>query len=750
MSEATGTMQSVGAREPGTLGYLLCQLDVDRALRGRQFERVCQWYLLNDPTYASVLRRVWLWDEWPGRWGQDSGIDLVAEDHQGQLWAIQAKAYAPGNRITKTDVNTFLAESGLPQFSYRLLIATTDQFSPIGKRTLQAQEKPVGVITLAALEAAAIDWPHSPDELDAPPRVRAMPHPYQQEAIDNVVAGLEAGGRGQLIMACGTGKTLTALFIKEKLAASCTLVLVPSLALLGQTLCEWKANATEPFAWCAVCSDTTVAEPDSADTASTSNSDLGVPVITDPAAITAFLCSTSGPRVVFATYQSSPKIVEALHHPNTPVIDLVIADEAHRCTGRAASAFATVLDDTAIPAQRRLFMTATPRYFTDRVRNVADSAGVDVVSMDDQDVFGPVLHRLSFAEAIRRELLTDYRVVVVCVDNAEYRQWVHDGRLVTRDGAKITDATTLAAQIGLAKAMRQYDLHRVITFHSRVSRARDFAASMSDVIDWLPEHERPDGDVWADYASGAMPAGQRHAKLQRLRNVPEAERGLLANARCLAEGVDVPALDGIAFIDPRSAEVDIIQAVGRAIRLAPDKTIGTIVIPVFIDSLESADAALDNDTAFKPVWDVIKALRAHDEDLGIRIDQLRLHAVGRSETSSTVEVLDKIDFADVPEHLNSSFAAAFETRLVAEVAVPSVRQHKVRLSLDLELKKRMANTIAHTKGRKGVRFQSQFVQAAIADLCRELEIKYNGGDRFAGPSWGDVPEVAGTTPSTGR
>ena len=195
-------------------------------------------------------------------------------------------------------------------------------------------------------------------------------------------------------------------------------------------------------------------------------------------------------------------------------------------------------------------MTATPRYFTGRVVREAKEADFEVASMDDEATFGPVFHRLGFAEAIERDLLTDYQVVVVGVDDATYRDWAERGRFVTIDGTEVTDARTLAGQIGLAKAMRRYDLHRTITFHSRVKRAREFAHSLPEVIAWMPARQRPKGHLWSDYASGEMPAGQRRALLH-LGRLNHGERGLLANARCLAEGVDVPTLDGVAFIDPR-------------------------------------------------------------------------------------------------------------------------------------------------------------------------------------------------------
>ncbi|WP_132471894.1 DEAD/DEAH box helicase [Rhodococcus sp. SMB37] len=644
------------------LGNLLNQLDTDPVRRGSQFERICQWFLTHDPIYAHELRRVWLWKDWPQRWGADAGIDLVAEDRLGRLWAIQAKAYDTAVSITKRDVDTFLTESGRSEFSFRLLIATTDLIGRTARRTLEAQEKQASVLLRGDLEVAEVDWPPSPTHLQPPRPVQSQPRPYQRDAIDKVVKSFDQHDRGQLIMACGTGKTLTALFVKETLAAERTLVLVPSLSLLAQTLREWTAHSTQAFDFLPVCSDETVAEPDAV---VANTSDLGFPVTTDPVEIATFLRRRSGPRVVFATYQSSPEIAEAFQLGRVPAFDLVISDEAHRCAGRVSSSFGTVLSSESIKADRRLFMTATPRYFTGRVVRQAKEADFEVASMDDEEVFGPVFHRLGFAEAIERDLLTDYRVAVVAVDDPTYRDWAQRGRFVTTDGTEVTDARTLAGQIGLAQAMRRYGLHRTITFHSRVKRAREFAQSLPEVIAWMPEQQRPVGHLWSDYASGEMSAGQRHALLHHLGGLDRGQRGLLANARCLAEGVDVPTLDSVAFIDPRRSEVDIVQAVGRAIRLAPDKTIGTIVIPVFVDADEDPAVALDSST-FKPVWDVIKALRAHDSQLGEHLDELR-RQLGRR--GGQPQLPSKLHL-DLPETVGADFARAFDVRLVEQTTAP--------------------------------------------------------------------------------
>ena len=245
------------------------------------------------------------------------------------------------------------------------------------------------------------------------------------------------------------------------------------------------------------------------------------------------------------------------------------------------------------------------------------------------------------------------------MDDTTYLDWAQRGRFVTIDGTTVTDARTLAGQIGLVKAMRRYDLRRTISFHSRVSRAREFSSSIPQLVDWMPADERPKGHLWSSYASGAMSAGDRSSLLDHLRHLDDDERGLLANARCLGEGVDVPALDGVAFVDPRRSEVDIVQAVGRAIRLADDKKVGTIVIPVFIEAGGDPDSALDT-SAFKPVWDVIRALRAHDDELGEQLDELR-RGLGRQ--NKKLRRPGKIRL-DLPARVGTDFVDAFNVHLV--------------------------------------------------------------------------------------
>ena len=640
---------------------LIDTLDTDNHTRGVQFEKLCKWLLENHPLYKSKLKQVWLWDDWPERWGRDCGIDLVAKDVDGKTWAIQAKCYASSRSVTKKDIDSFLTESTNSKIDHRLLIASTDGLSSNAIKVMQRSNEiiPVARLMLSDLLEAPIEWPKSLKDLSAATLKKALsPKPYQQIAVDKVVENLDS--RGQLIMACGTGKTLTGLWITEELKAETTLVLLPSLLLLSKTLTEWLTHGKEPFTYLPVCSDDTVAK--SEDAINLSTSDLSFPSTTDAYEIATFINNPCR-KVIFSTYQSSDRIAEAFKTNDLSPIDLIIADEAHRCAGKADSAYSTVLDNKHIPAVKRLFMTATPRIFQSSFKKKASDSGVEVVSMDDETVFGPVLHRLPFGEAISPSdgsdpMLTDYQVVVVGIDNSSYAGMINKRNLVKTDTDIQSDAQSFASHIGLAKAIKNYDLKRVISFHSRVSSARDFANKLPEVIDWMPSETKPDGEVLTDHVSGAMPTNERNKNLQALGNITDDQRYILSNARCLSEGVDVPALDGVAFIDPRNSEIDIIQAVGRAIRLSKGKDIGSIVIPVFIEDHEDPDEVL-NSSSFKKVWAVVNALRSHDEGLGEELDQLR-QTIGKR---GSVGKSDKIVF-DLPITVTHEFEVALSTKLL--------------------------------------------------------------------------------------
>jgi predicted helicase len=342
---------------------LLATFDPDAGKRGRQFEHFVKWFLKNDPEWATQVGEVWLWNDYPGQWGRDKGIDLVFRDKTEKTWAVQAKCYSQDYEITKSDVDKFLSESNRKHIDHRLLIATTDGLGTNAREVLDGQEKPVVRYLLTHFEDAAVDYPDSIERLSVgkrkpPPE---LDRPYQIEAIENVVSGFQAADRGQLVMACGTGKTFVCLWVKERLKAKKTLVLVPSLGLLSQILSEWTFAAREPFDALCVCSDQTVNRREE-DEAISLVSDLPFPVSNDLTEIAHFLKQDRN-QVIFSTYQSSPLIAQAQKNHGAPQFDLVIADEAHRCAGKSDTVFGTVLDDRLIKSERRLFATATPRVY---------------------------------------------------------------------------------------------------------------------------------------------------------------------------------------------------------------------------------------------------------------------------------------------------------------------------------------------------------------------------------------------------
>lgn len=680
-SSGTGDniMSNLNARTFAEFYATLVHWEPDPQKRGKKlFEPVCKWFLQNDPVYAHELKDVWLWKDWPDNWKQtEAGIDLVAETYDGKLWAIQAKAYDENNAVSMHDMSQFLAESARkgkdeqPLFDFRLLITTTDLLTFHAKDVADGSLIPVGIVDRSRLDSADINWPATFGDIYGvvPQPEPKLPFAYQQKAIADVVKHFADCARGRVIVACGGGKTLIANWVRENLEAELTVVFVPSLSLLDQTRREWRANQSVDFDELVVCSDMSVGYDD----AVSSVSHLGIRPTTIPSQVTQWLRKDSlKPKVIFCTYQSA-SVIELAVQDGTPEIDLLIADEAHRTAGRVGAEFTIVLDNDKIPAKRRLFMTATEKFYTKRVKKGAADPeyNIEFASMDDEEKYGPVFYRLAFREAMELGRLTDYEVHIVLLKEddpefSKYLAWATDRHFVRFDGnGHIADASQVAAQIALGELIKKYNLHRVITYHSRIEHAKEFAATLVEVIDLLDEDKRPSATVWAKHTSGKDPTRDRSRVLRQLHDVDEdKECGVLTNARCLTEGIDIPALDGEVFVDPKRSLIDIIQAVGRVLRVAPGKDKGHIILPVFISTDDDLDDVLEA-SAFEPIWSVLKALRAHDEELAEWIDDYRclLGKLGGKGYKGPVKLPPKIT-ENFGHLLDADFYRAFALKLV--------------------------------------------------------------------------------------
>lgn len=424
--------------------------------------------------------------------------------------------------------------------------------------------------------------------------------PYQFEAVAAIVSGRREAGRGQLHAACGTGKTRMAAEAAARLVpAGVIVVLVPSITLAAQTLAAWPAGCPVDAAF-TVCSDPT---------AGTGASGLGVPASTDPEVIAKRLANAAGRVLVVATYDSAHRLDEAMDLAGRTA-ELVVCDEAHRTAGRADKVAAAVLRDGFLPGPR-LYMTATPQVIT----GTQAGGGLTVASMDDESIYGPVLYRYPFAAGIRDGYLSDYRLVVAASTDAQVRELAGD-RQLAEDGVPVAMA---AAQAALAMAAAEYGLRRCVVFTQRVEQARLFAQTLPRILDRLPPGRRPPGAVSAGVVHGDMTTVQRDLALDRLRNPPDGGWAVVTNARCLSEGIDIPAIDSVMFTSPKESVIDIAQAVGRALRPHGDTDTATVVVPALLpDSGEQPLAG-----PWRHILNVVRALAAHDETLTASLRRAR-------------------------------------------------------------------------------------------------------------------------------
>ena len=619
------------------------------AQKGRHFERLIKKYLQVDPIYRDRFTDVWLWNEWVGIRddfsGSDIGVDLVAAERDGGYCAIQCKCYAAGTKISKAHLDSFIAASARDPFTSRLFIDTGDDWGLNAKKTIETVKPACTVLRFGDLASRPIDWP---DLIDFNPEALTLwiesftLRPHQQRAFDKVLLGFEKHDRGKLVMACGTGKTFTALRIAESVAGAGgrVLYLVPSISLLQQSMREWAEQKNLYHRYIGICSDTRAGRYNE----DAALQELEIPVTTDSAAIATALGSTPehAMTVVFCTYHSLG-IVEAVQDDGAPQFDLVLCDEAHRTTGieqpgDETSPFVLVHDGERIRTRKRLYMTATPRIYTDAAQSRAARLKVDVFSMDDQAVYGPYFHRLKFSEAIEEGLLSDYKVVVfaLAVQKADPALEAH----LSTDGGEI-DLDDAAKIVGCWKALSNpenkkngngpsHGLRRAIAFTNTIFASRrlekHFDGIVEQAITQLPKSEQQNAfRCETRHVDGKHNALVRKSRIEWLKGSSHGRCRILSNARCLTEGVDVPALDAVLFTAPRKSQVEIVQGVGRVMRKVPDKEYGYIVLPVTISQGVDPAAALDDNETYATVWAVLRALRSHDDRLDVEINQLDLN-----------------------------------------------------------------------------------------------------------------------------
>ena len=654
------------------------------AQKGRLFERLMKAYFREDPMYQERFSQVWLWKEWVPRFNEkaarraaaepesgsfvpfdltDIGIDLVAEERDGGWCAIQCKCYAPGTRIAKPHLDSFISASAREPFTSRIFVDTGDSWGPNALRTLRGLTPACTVLRFGDLASRPFDWPDLVS--DAPEELRYAGKPFelrrhQREALDDVLAGFRDHDRGKLIMACGTGKTFTALRIAEAVAKTGgrVLYLVPSISLFAQSMREWATQKTIPHRYVGICSDTRAGRHDE----DSSVLELEIPVTTDPVGISAAL-REPGPgfmTVVFCTYHSVP-IVESAQQEGAPPFDLVLCDEAHRTTGvdrpnDRTSPFVLVHDSDRIHAHKRLYMTATPRIYTESSKSKAARHDVDVFSMDEEATYGPEFHCLPFSRAIERDLLSDYQVVIFTVaetgvDTTLQAHLGHSrgseinitdaakivgcwralqGRRAGRSEADRTDQTN-GAPASNETARR---LVRAIAFTNTIADSQRLETHwdrvVGDAIGMLPE-DRRDGALrcWTQHVDGKHNALERKGLIDWLKGSKDGVCRILSNARCLSEGVDVPALDAVFFMAARKSPVEIVQAVGRVMRKAEGKKYGYIVLPVAIPPGVAPEKALNDNKRFAAVWGVLRALRSHDDRFDAEINRIDLQKPDR-------------------------------------------------------------------------------------------------------------------------
>ena len=621
--------------------------------RGTYFEYLARAYFQNEPTYQNEFKNIWMLADVPEEYGipkTDIGVDLVAETFTGELVAIQAKFY--DRAIQKSNIDSFLSELGKYYYKSGIIVASTDKWGKNAEKAL-ADRSDVVRIGLSDLRNSRIDWDkfsfERPDEVTV--KAKKKPRYYQKEVIEKALTYFKENDRGQLIMAPGTGKTFTSLKVAEAMAKESdkeqyvVLYLVPSIQLLTQTLRGWNNDTDMTMSSMAVTSDRNASRSSVKQDESNIQvkaSDIGYPATTSPEKVLSnYRELMAKPKkellVVFGTYQSIDVLGKA-QKEGFPEFDLIIADEAHRTTGAKAlgeedSSFTKVHSNSNVKGYKRLYQTATPKLYGTEARKKAESNSILVSSMDDENLYGKVFYRLGFGDAISHDILTDYKLMVLAVDETVVQKDMQKSLSDPENGLNIDDVgRIIGVWNGMIKRESFTDkvsgepMKRAIAFSRTIKDSQRLSEQFENVVnDYLDSDKGYSVNV--RHVDGSMNALQKNEALDWLASddIPEDSARILSNVRFLTEGIDVPNLDAIVFLSPRKSQVDIVQAVGRIIRKSEGKEYGYIILPIVVPAGETPETILDNNKSYDVVWQVLNALRSVDERFEATVNKLELN-----------------------------------------------------------------------------------------------------------------------------
>ena len=613
------------------------KLDEDRfkKIKGDIFELITSLYFVNNPIYTTKLTNLWRSTNIPIQIldlldlkKPEIGVDLLAESNDGTYWAIQCK-YKQDIRenISYGDLRSFFSITERPQtrskLSLRLISCST---LDISRQIFNANHDNLGLISYS--EFSQIEE----EEFEQYKRIldnqkiileKYNPKPHQENALNKCLNYFLSNSRGKLIHPCGAGKSLTGYWLFRYLNVKNALVVVPSLQLVKQTLKTWARELIcegIEVEWIAICSDDDVKNLDDP---SISISDLGIEVNTEINQISNFLNQkTNKLKLIITTYQSGNTLINALKECDYE-FELGIFDEAHKTVGSRKKPFAQLLYDENIKVNKRLFMTATERNFKGNSE--------EIISMDDERIYGSVIDELSFKSALEQKepILTDYKIVSASIQKEEINQMISSNEFV-RAGSKSwtyeADSSTFAALITLRKMIKKHNIKHIISFHKSIKRAKDFKY-LNDEINNIHSNY---GIVHSFHISGKDSTGTRTDVINRF---TYEDPSLITNARCLTEGVDIPQVDAVLFADPKQSKVDIVQAVGRAMRNYENKKtgfkkkLGYIIIPIMLDS-DDEDTITEN--AFNDIISVVSAIGMSDERIIAEFQEIAKGKRGQS------------------------------------------------------------------------------------------------------------------------